>query len=100
MNVLGSKSAPPYITFGGCADLKSTDSFLLCSDGLWHYFTDEELAATISVHSPRTGSETLISKARERAYGKGDNCTLAIIKLVDVVEKEKEYVVGKMRRAV
>ena len=58
------------------------DTFLLCSDGLWHFFTDAELGAVTSKNTPRQASEMLINKAGERAQGKGGNCTMAIVKLV------------------
>ncbi|HEU4620977.1 MAG TPA: protein phosphatase 2C domain-containing protein, partial [Burkholderiaceae bacterium] len=74
---------PPIIDFGEARELECGDSFLLCSDGLWHYFTEEELAQTIVSQSPRGASEALIENARYRARGKGDNCTFAIVKLVD-----------------
>ena len=100
VNVLGSSATQPYITFSEYDDLKPTDSFLLCSDGLWHYFTDRELGAVTAANTPRVGAEMLINKARERASGRGDNCTLAIIKLVKPPKVDKGYKVEKMRRAI
>lgn len=100
VNVLGSSSADPFITINEYTGLKAHDSFLLCSDGLWHYFTDRELGAVIAANTPRVASEMLINKARERAHGKGDNCTLAIVKLNKLPKVEKTYKVEKMRRAI
>ncbi|MFZ6644532.1 PP2C family protein-serine/threonine phosphatase [Undibacterium sp. TJN25] len=100
VNVLGSSTTPPYITFGQHDDLKAGDSFLLCSDGLWHYFTDVELSVAIAANTPRQASELLIRKARERGTDHGDNCTFAIVKLVTPPAEVKNYVVEKMRRAV
>jgi PPM family protein phosphatase len=100
VNVLGSSSAAPYITFGSHSGLKASDSFLLCSDGLWHYFSDAEISAAVAANTPRQASELLIRKARERANLHGDNCTFAIIKLVTPPPEQKNYVVEKMRRAV
>jgi PPM family protein phosphatase len=82
VNVLGSSKGIPYVTLGRCDNLKAGDSFLLCSDGLWHYFSNSELGAIIAENSVRQTSEILITKAAERATGAGDNCTMAIIKLV------------------
>ena len=73
----------PVITFGRCADLVAGDSFLLCSDGLWAYFSDDELAAILARHSAREAAEMLVRLARERARGGGDNISLAIVKLVE-----------------
>lgn len=61
--------------------LQPGDSLLVCSDGLWHYFSDQELGAALHTLSPREASEYLIDKARVRAQGGGDNLSLAIVKL-------------------
>lgn len=82
LNVLGNERKEPYVTVGSHTGLAAGDCFLLCSDGLWHFFTDAELAAVTSKASPRQASEMLINKAGERSQGKGGNCTMAIIKLV------------------
>ena len=100
INVLGSSTTPPYVTIGQHSPLKANDNFLLCSDGLWHYFDDAELSAAVAANSPRQASELLIRKARERADGRGDNCTFAIVKLVEPPAEVKSYTVQKMRRAV
>jgi len=77
---LGTKNEP-YIDFGETQNLAPEDTFLLCSDGLWAYFTDDELGEILNELPPRIASESLIDLARQRARGKGDNCTLAIVKL-------------------
>ena len=82
LNVLGNERKEPFVTFGSHTGLAAGDSFLLCSDGLWHFFTDAELAAVTAKATPRQASEMLIDKAMERSQGKGGNCTMAIIKLV------------------
>lgn len=101
VNILGNPNAEPTLTFGRQDGLKAGDSFLLCSDGLWQYFSDAELGAAIAVNPPRQASELLIKKARERAEGTvADNCTLAIVKLVAPPKDTPGYTVEKMRRAV
>lgn len=100
VNVLGSKNAVPYVTFGEHTNLKAGDSFLLCSDGLWHYFSDTELSVAVGGSTPRQASELLIKKARDRANGQGDNCSFAIVKLVVPAVEAKTYVAEKMKRAV
>ena len=57
------------------------DSLMACSDGLWHYFTAQELGTVLDGLSPREASQFLIEKARRRAAGGGDNLSLAILKL-------------------
>jgi serine/threonine protein phosphatase PrpC len=101
VNVLGSPNADPFVTVGRHQGLKAGDAFLLCSDGLWHYFSDMELGAALAMNTPRLASEMLIKKARERAEGTiADNCTLAIIKLVEPPKEVPNYTVQKMKRAV
>ena len=85
VNIIGNSRKEPFITFGQRTDLGAGDSFLLCSDGLWHFFTDAELAAVTAKSSPRQASEMLINKAGERSQGKGGNCSMAIVKLVKPV---------------
>lgn len=89
-NLLGSARKEPFVTIGSHVGFSAGDSFLLCSDGLWSYFTDAELANALYKHSPRKAAELLIEKAQERANGKGDNCTMAIVKLVKEGKKEPE----------
>lgn len=79
-SALGTEKSPK-ITFGGTDNLEPGLSFLLCSDGLWHYFPDLELGTILSDNPARVASEKLIDLARTRAKGRGDNCTLAIVKL-------------------
>ena len=81
-NVLGNSFKAPYVALNVYEGLRPGDAFLLCSDGLWQCFTDQELAAAVARNTPRQAAERLIGKAAERAQGKGDNCTMAIIKLV------------------
>ncbi|ENO89807.1 PP2C family protein-serine/threonine phosphatase [Thauera linaloolentis] len=81
LSCLGSEREP-CIEYGLAEAPDAGDSFLLCSDGLWAYFTDFELASTIQAHPPRTAAECLVRMARERAGGAGDNISLIIVKLV------------------
>ncbi len=74
-------SEPPVPGFGSTAPLVPGDAFLLCSDGLWDYFTDSEIGKALAALPPRKAAEMLISSARVRAKGKGDNLSLAIVKL-------------------
>lgn len=80
LSCLGSEREPDVI-HGAAQPLRAGDSFLLCSDGLWAYFTNDELAEAIADHRPREAAQLLIDLARERAGGYGDNISLAIIKL-------------------
>jgi serine/threonine protein phosphatase PrpC len=62
-------------------DLRVGDVFLLASDGLWAYFDDGEIASLLDRLPPSEASKQLVKLARERAEGRGDNLSLAIIKL-------------------
>jgi PPM family protein phosphatase len=62
-------------------DLRVGDAFLLCSDGLWAHFEDYELGSLLHSLPPREASEHLVRICRERAGGRGDNISLAIVKL-------------------
>lgn len=89
LGCLGSEREPT-IDFGEAAPLADQDIFLLCSDGLWAYFSDAELGGVLAAHPPRAAAEILIQRARDRARGSGDNCSLAIIKLVEKKPKLKK----------
>jgi serine/threonine protein phosphatase PrpC len=100
VNVLGNKRKEPFLTLGHQSGLTAGDVFLLCSDGLWHFFTDAELAAATARATPRQASEMLINKAGERSQGKGGNCSMAIVKLVKPAQEVGAYSVQPMKRAV
>lgn len=101
VNILGSSTTEFSLSINRRDGLKAGDAFLLCTDGLWQYFSDAELGAAIAMNSARKACEMLITKTRERTAGsKADNCTLAIVKLVKPAKEVKDYTVKKMRRAV
>lgn len=74
-------SETPVPSFGATAPLAANDTFLLCSDGLWDYFSDAEIGKALATLPPRKAAEMLISAARVRAKGRGDNLSVAIVKL-------------------
>ena len=71
----------PQVEMGEAQDLQVGDAFLLCSDGVWAYFDDHELGALLYNLPPREASEQLLRIARDRADGRGDNLSMAIVKL-------------------
>ncbi len=79
---LGGQEEPRF-DFSETDDLLPGDAFILCSDGLWAYFDNLELATLIAENSARDACEKLIELARKRAGGTGDNLSLAIIKLLE-----------------
>ena len=62
-------------------ELVPGDCLLACTDGVWHYFSDDEMASAVDSLPPREACEFLIDKARGRARGKGDNLSMVIVKL-------------------
>ncbi len=77
---LGTQQDPP-LTHKRIEPLQVGDSILSCSDGLWHYFTAKEIGAIVHTLGPRSASEMLVSKARQRANGGGDNISLALVRV-------------------
>jgi serine/threonine protein phosphatase PrpC len=80
MGCLGTEDEPP-VEYHCIPKLKPGDSLMACSDGVWHYFNDAEIASVLSSLSAREATEFLIEKARSRARGTGDNLSLVIVKL-------------------
>jgi len=77
---LGTNQDPP-LAHRHIDRLEIGDSMLACSDGLWHYFTARELGAIVHALPAREASEMLVSKARQRARGGGDNLSLALVQI-------------------
>jgi PPM family protein phosphatase len=77
---LGTQQDPPMATHH-INGLQAGDTLMVCSDGLWHYFTAKELGAILHTLPPREAAEMLIGKARHRARQGGDNLSLAVVKV-------------------
>jgi serine/threonine protein phosphatase PrpC len=77
---LGTHQDPP-VTLNRIDRLEVGDTVLACSDGLWHYFTPREIGAIVHALPPREASEMLVTKARQRARGGGDNLSLAMVRV-------------------
>ena len=81
LSCLGMTTAMPPVSLETAATLEHGDALMLCSDGLWHYFTPEEMGSAIVSHPPRVAVELLVSEARRRARGRGDNLSIALLKV-------------------
>ncbi len=81
VSALGIDSGKPKVEVGEENGLAVGDTFLLASDGLWGHFSDDELGDVLASMAPRQASEHLVSLARERGNGRGDNVSLAIVRL-------------------
>jgi serine/threonine protein phosphatase PrpC len=77
---LGTEQDPPLALWRIDA-VQPQDALVACSDGLWHYFSSRELGAIVQALPPREAGEMLVSKARQRARGGGDNISLAIVRV-------------------
>jgi serine/threonine protein phosphatase PrpC len=77
---LGTNQDPP-LTVQRIPPLEVGDTMLVCSDGLWHYFTPKEMGAIVNALPPREAAEMLVNKARQRARGGGDNLSLALVRV-------------------
>ena len=80
MGCLGTEEVPPIAQYS-ILQLQPEDILIACSDGVWHYFSPNEIGSAMSMLSPREATEFLIQKARTRARGGGDNLSLVIVKL-------------------
>ena len=77
---LGTHAEPP-VALWHIDRLEYGDTVMACSDGLWHYFSQKEIGAILHALPPREASEMLITKARQRARGGGDNLSLAMVRI-------------------
>ncbi len=61
--------------------LVAGDVLIACSDGVWHYFSEDELGKIAQHLSAKDICQALINIARERAQGYGDNLSVIALKL-------------------
>jgi serine/threonine protein phosphatase PrpC len=80
LGCLGTESDPP-IDAHEEPELQTGDTLLVCSDGLWHYFTEAELGKALADMPARDASSYLMGKARQRARGTGDNLSLIVVQI-------------------
>ena len=83
LGCLGTE-AEPTVDVHMQPQLQAGDVIMACSDGVWHYFTDTELATVLSGMPARDATELLIEKARSRARGTGDNLSLIVIQISEL----------------
>ncbi|MBX2815785.1 MAG: SpoIIE family protein phosphatase, partial [Saprospiraceae bacterium] len=57
--------------------LEPNDQILLCSDGLYEYLTDVEIAKILAEHTPTEAVEEMVNRAKAR--GGHDNITLIVL---------------------
>lgn len=71
----------PRVSHDRLDDPRPGDAFLLCTDGVWAYFSDDELSRIITTLPARDAAELMVQLSRERARGRGDNLSLIVVKL-------------------
>ncbi|MFM9923311.1 protein phosphatase 2C domain-containing protein [Variovorax sp. H27-G14] len=81
LGCLGMTTTPPPVDPYYIPKLAPGDLLMACSDGLWHYFSTEEMASVLYSHPPRDAAEILVGEARRRARGTGDNISIAVLKV-------------------
>jgi len=69
-------------------DIEEGDQFLLCSDGLSNEVAAGEMKDAMKNDSPSRAAWNLVDLALER--GGRDNCTVLILKILDIVKKNKK----------
>jgi serine/threonine protein phosphatase PrpC len=79
-SALGTQQ-PPRVTHEVITDHGIGDAFLLCTDGVWAYFSDAELERLICTLPPRDAAELMVQLCRERSKGRGDNLSMVIVRL-------------------
>ena len=87
MTSLGGQDDPRF-DFAEARDLQAGDNFLLCSDGVWAYFDEAEMGQLLAENTARDACQQIITLARERAEGGGDNLSLVVVRLLEM-EKPK-----------
>lgn len=76
---LGTEADPPA-TAALIPALAAGDALVACSDGVWHYLTDDEMGHIVDQLPAKESCQSLISIARERARGYGDNLSVLVVK--------------------
>jgi serine/threonine protein phosphatase PrpC len=71
----------PCPTVAGIREPRIGDAFLLCSDGAWRDLADAEIAEAVDAGAPRGVLGDLLGRARGRAQGHGDNCSMVLLRL-------------------
>ncbi|RYG03893.1 MAG: Stp1/IreP family PP2C-type Ser/Thr phosphatase [Chitinophagaceae bacterium] len=80
-NAMGTKSSLKVDAGKYPHSFKPNDRLLICSDGLYDYFSDQEMGDILASNSPAAAAEILVQGAKEK--GGHDNITVLIATLKD-----------------
>jgi serine/threonine protein phosphatase PrpC len=72
----------PQLAFGALESVEAGDTILMASDGLWTYFRNRELAVLTSYRGLSDACDRLVTLARRRAAGNGDNLSVGMLRCV------------------
>src|SRR5690606_321090 len=82
VNVLGTTTSELFVTIQRYEAHKEGDVSLLCSDGLWQYFANDELTGYVCNYTPRQAAALLIAALPQPRKGpNADNCSVVIVKI-------------------
>lgn len=74
-------SEPPEVGTHAIETLQPGDALLVCSDGLWHYFSPQELGEMVQAVPAREAAEWLVETARARGGEGADNLSLVLVRV-------------------
>jgi PPM family protein phosphatase len=69
-------------------EIKEDDTFVLCSDGLSGYVSDQEIQEIVSSASPAMAAVKLVERANE--HGGGDNVTVMVVAVREIRKSGKQ----------
>jgi serine/threonine protein phosphatase PrpC len=87
---IGGNHEPPKVSLGGKTVLEPDDIVLLCSDGFWNHFTNEEIG--MSIYSENKISSVLdgmSQKAEMSGYPKSDNISVIAMRWISNDPKDE-----------
>ena len=79
-NCLGGAQDAPFVESSNAMPLQRGDTVLLCSDGLWGYLSETEMATTLADSPVRGGLELLMDVASSRGDTHSDNSTVIAVR--------------------
>ncbi len=76
------------------------DKFLLCSDGLYIYFLNDELRNILKTYKPKEAAEILVKLSNDR--GGEDNITVVVVEVIksdaNIFDQMKAFFEGALRK--
>jgi serine/threonine protein phosphatase PrpC len=80
----GMRQSHPYPDIITCV-AQAGDRLLLCSDGLWSWLTEEQIALVMQKHTPQVICDELLRQARET--GEKDTISVVVLSFSQIHEK-------------